>query len=1623
MMRFKLDNQSYEIGHKLREAVSYCSLVFVLFLLIVGALAGLVSAQTATTFSGSSKQTATLVTYGGASDIHRYYAGDGIKTYFPILADPESCVARQDILLQVAPIGCQPAVVRSDLLAEQNVPVFCQIDALKLNPLIDVKQIRNIQFGGEYPREYVAGLGFHPAQAALRTRNKLLGSPLINNIGYVVIVLKRNPVEDSLPERIDLNLNAQLDYYSGNALGIGKTEFLLREVSDSEWELEKIKQSFFKGRYSVRLTNLEPNFATVDIYEGDRKVATKRVERGKDSGEINLPGSYCQVPLKIYFDELVPSEKFARLQIDDNVVDVVKGSKFLDGRCSVGDVGGDGLNGNVTISCAGKKFKLELKPKVSEEGKPRELVDKVYEEEVGQNLNNALATYERVFEEHKFEMKPGFEENDGVESYGQDALEKAIALAREFGQEKKEAELIVKYRDAYPSSKTSYDARIEELAVLDSSSAGVIVELDNNVKAINLKSVKEPSKKSSARFDVEGLETFEVNLGERRDTTASSWLSGIRLDAVLGAEEVRVIPYCLEGGVVKEKASVRLKVGEEAKEICSGGKIRVLDVDLEEFAKVRMQADVRTSSSTNFTVSVGIEKRAIQLSPEKTRERIDNLEESIKKWEQISNNLANVVKGLKGACFATAGVLTVKNFFAGLDGSALAREKVMRGKNGWSDWCAGQLGMGTYDSLTQCFNDNAAKIGDDVNAYAKAMRLSNDVVSEIEKNEISTEGLFGGKNLDVEKAKTELFDKVKGECSSYLEEGATAEDLSYTQIRDLYFDCLVLKGRGGAVSDKIGKKNIEADLEKIQKSLKESVEYMGIKKKAEKLVEKGFPKATDTTEFISQKDLPALIAKPSVQTEAILGSGMDGVALLPLGAGTSVNGQKSLGGGNYLLGVKKLSGDRYSIEKIALVDDSGSKISEISKDDFNQVHGISALVDEESVEYHNRFLPGEAVIRFYEREPYKGMPAIVPFDGDDGWYVATRQSGIGELKSFDSSGRPVTYWVCNIGSDNRVGFLSPGFGDDTCRQFFLDSGQPVSFPGLSKAEASKLVERAERALRIAADQRDRKRINTGDEVFEVGEPAASVPGTQCQDFMSPEDCLLLFNVCDPVICPSSRCDFGGQYPVADVIQTGIVGSALLCLPNVNDGVVIPVCLTGVQAGIDGYVSILKQHQACLQENLDTGRTIGICDAIYSIYMCEFFWRQAAPIANVLVPKVVEFAYTGGQGHALGGGEYLTVQSAWDNAQQSVDYFTNEYAVNSLQAFNLRSVDEAGGQFCKAFVSAKGPDAFETLIEPDSPPQFHAWFSSFTHSDATVPATAQYKVFYHIFAGNDAGRAYSVYLKDAPQSSFYNYPATIQVATDFVTRGDARSDTRDFTAPEGYKQLCVRIDGDEECGFGQVTSSFAIDVLRGEFVKDELTRTDIKSETACISGQANAAALLSPNVQEAGQELLTPDVYNRGVVRICATDNPGRGTEPERFQKVGHCGNENIRCWLDKRSVDNALSAQNVGAREETLEELLQSQKEFIESEEGVQFLDDGEIEKELGGVLSGDDPRTLDERIGKINVVGERAFFTYQKAEVLLTKGDVYALFARKGLAGLDGNSDEENANSGAGQEDSSVSE
>jgi len=69
-----------------------------------------------------------------------YLGGQGVSLS-PGSWDDSKCGAGQDFIIQVDPLGCEPSVVRSDLIEEQEVPVFCQLKATKVNPLITVEAI------------------------------------------------------------------------------------------------------------------------------------------------------------------------------------------------------------------------------------------------------------------------------------------------------------------------------------------------------------------------------------------------------------------------------------------------------------------------------------------------------------------------------------------------------------------------------------------------------------------------------------------------------------------------------------------------------------------------------------------------------------------------------------------------------------------------------------------------------------------------------------------------------------------------------------------------------------------------------------------------------------------------------------------------------------------------------------------------------------------------------------------------------------------------------------------------------------------------------------------------------------------------------------------------------------------------------------------------------------------------------------------------------------------------------------------------------------------------------------------------------------------------------------------
>ena len=306
------------------------------------------------------------------------YSGVSQNIYF----DQTMCEkAGQDFLIQVAPMGCSPSVVRSDLLEEQDVTVFCPLSATKLNPLIEVEAIDNIHIGvsGKYPPE-VSSFGFHSARDALRSPGIGLNSPVLNNIGYALIVLKRQPNESAMPELVSGNLTATIRYDIKNAFGVGDASFYLPELSDSEWNKKYSQYGFWQSRGYLRAESIEEDAATISLYSDSsnqwsgvpkNKITSVRLKEGETSHKIYLPGlGMCLANLELKLDSLEAADIRAKIKVNADILELAEREWFLEDRCQLTNLVKQGLVQEIDITCKNDQrrsdsFELRISPNVT----------------------------------------------------------------------------------------------------------------------------------------------------------------------------------------------------------------------------------------------------------------------------------------------------------------------------------------------------------------------------------------------------------------------------------------------------------------------------------------------------------------------------------------------------------------------------------------------------------------------------------------------------------------------------------------------------------------------------------------------------------------------------------------------------------------------------------------------------------------------------------------------------------------------------------------------------------------------------------------------------------------------------------------------------------------------------------------------------------------------------------------------------------------------------------------------------------------------------------------------------------------------------------------------------------
>jgi len=1670
-------------------------------------------------------------------------------TYFPWVYGADGnfnrnlCEAGQDFILYVSPTGCIPSVVRSDLLEEQNVPVFCPIMATKLNPLVDVEAIDYISFRGNTPKE-VSGLGYYPAQAALGKVGLQTTSSLANTIGYAVIVLRQQKNESAMPEFVEGNITAMIKYDVKNAFGVGQASFYLNEMSDSEWNENFKRYGFWQGRGYLRVDSVEDNRAVISIYSDrdtysmakteKRVVATVPIEVGKTSREILMPGfDYCMGALQLQLHSVENPGTMAKLNINGDYIDLKKGEKFIDDKCYIRDINKRGVAETVSITCREdtktNTFSLTINPKIvlNINGTPKEysIGDKLYEEikdgkltgksvylvyartnkdsrkgedltitivaiegineklstdrviAMGKFLNRypdpeksqkeeglankikntfitGISEIERIFirglvtgeafrninvnssEIEHFGKKiklVGFagarnadfsqfssyfkeyydkamkDYNDILDNYdkekypqedsatiGQKALEGMIELAQKAQQMKTLLEFCENFEKRYSNIDAPNVCQDEsQISSLDFSAREV--EISGKIYSISMVRIQEPS------FDDLGV---TVDIGGTSDNFTGSKNMGLNDRVEINTSEYITLigverDYAIFdiSGITRTTTASTVKINLNSYEIVGSHNYRigVTKINLDKVAKVSVKPNIkRETTNATFSFKIGIEKRAIQLTPEKTQERIEKLNKTIARWENINEKLGTVVKTGKAACLATSTALTVKYFFANLRGEGIAREMIMRESGGWMEFCEAEK-IRTGKSVSDCLLENSDKIDANVNEITQIIQEQNKKYKELQQGITKKTDFLGEDVVDTDALMERLVDtdsqfkndlnsvankidkiKISGSNVSVSDiiNKINSETITLTQAKEIQLNAQLLNSEDSRIRE-IAKKNLEAGLGDVWVNMQQTVERNTFAStyaagSAATLISSSKEKMTEIymTEDKTFSQLTGLSANvPANSLVHLVKNRADGQEyLLVLDNDYVVKETYDIGAGGQLT----LSTQRNPLQ-----------IS-IKKFDRTTYQNPSTTM----------------VLKYYESGNYQGVPAIIPFNTAEGWYAAVKPSVSlsSSIKAVDDSGRVSSFWLCNVGANKKEEFFEVtdfGRGDDICQMINRATGQPYDqFPGLEPSEALKLVNNAQ--IAISQAQRAYKASGMSSKVsilgksISVGEPAYGIPDLQCQDFMSPKDCNLMFNICDPFVCPSSRCNLGGAYTVRDVIQSGVAGSIALCLPNFPE-VVIPVCVSGVHAGIDGYLSVMKSYQECLGTSLQTGQTVGVCDYLHSIYMCEFFWKQSLPVAKYAVPKLINKLV--GQS-VRGGGEYLGAKDAWEKAGDSIDYFTQYYAANSYKAFKARSLEGVGTEVCKNWLSIPGlgdGKLFDALISPDSPFQFYGSFQEIPFTTATVPPISHYKVFYHVYAGKDLPAYYEVYIKGDVGSYYQDISSRRLVARGFIAAGERASNTEDFTAPSGYKELCIVVNNQEECGFKQVSTDFAVQYISDSYVSQQAKQTNITSANTCISGTSSLLSLLNPNLEAGATDLLNPAIYNVGLVRICATDDPGKTTDPHvgtkqaRWQEVGYCDTPAVKCWLDTKSVKDSI---DIGTIEnKTLSEVSGNYLDILKKElDYVENFD--ELVKEIESVSS------TNEKIEKINANLNRVFYNHEKGQLLFLRGEAFKRLA-----------------------------
>ena len=186
----------------------------------------------------------------------------------------------------------QPAVVPSNILAEQDVPVYAYLegttlgslllgnDAINLPPLYQLPKISRINIDLKNPSDFVSSIQHKPPYKKIYARDD-------NSIdlGYLIIRLKKIKKENEVPDVINVNLTAKINFELDEGFSIfGTQDLILRESNDEEnWKASRTEESaFWSKKGYVRAYNIKSGRASFEVYDGSFDTLTTLSDKSTD---------------------------------------------------------------------------------------------------------------------------------------------------------------------------------------------------------------------------------------------------------------------------------------------------------------------------------------------------------------------------------------------------------------------------------------------------------------------------------------------------------------------------------------------------------------------------------------------------------------------------------------------------------------------------------------------------------------------------------------------------------------------------------------------------------------------------------------------------------------------------------------------------------------------------------------------------------------------------------------------------------------------------------------------------------------------------------------------------------------------------------------------------------------------------------------------------------------------------------------------------------------------------------------------------------------------------------------------------------------------------------------------